>query len=110
MPATTGSPPRDAAGCLRGHDAWGGGSISPERALPNSERTHSEGRRRGAILDAELGVNLLQVLIHGARAEIEDFRNVAVGLAARDPHQHLRLALGERKLALEDEVVIFKFA
>ena len=35
----------------------------------------------GAILDAEFGVDLLQVLVNGARAQTEDFADVAVGFA-----------------------------
>ena len=50
---------------------------------------------RGAVLDAEFCVDLLKVLVHGARAEAEDLGDVAVALALAQSGQHFALATGE---------------
>ena len=39
-------------------------------SLADTQRAHGERRRRGAVLDAELGVDLLQVLVHRARLRL----------------------------------------
>lgn len=52
---------------------------------------------RGAVLDAELDVDLLQMLVHRAGGKAEDFADIAVGLAFGDPQQHFGFALGEEK-------------
>lgn len=59
------------------------------------ERAH---RRGGTRLDAELGVNILQMLVYGAMADREDVGDVAVGLARREPAHHFALASGEQLL------------
>lgn len=40
-----------------------------------------DGRRGGAVLDAEFRVDLFEVLVDGSRGEAEDLRDVAIGLA-----------------------------
>ena len=56
------------------------------------ERTHRDSGSRGAILDTELYEDLLKVLVHRSRADIQDLANIAIGLAAAHPQQYLRLA------------------
>ena len=56
-------------------------------------------RRCGPVLDAELGVDLLQMLVDGARAQPQDLRDVAIGLALAKPSQYLALARGEAEFA-----------
>jgi hypothetical protein len=46
------------------------------------------------------------VLVHGARAELEDLGDVAVRLAARDPQQHLGLALGDGELLPQRRLLV----
>jgi hypothetical protein len=53
------------------------------------QHPHRESRRRRAVLHPELGVYLFQVLVHSTRTEAQDFGDVAVGFAPRDPHQDL---------------------
>ena len=40
-----------------------------------------DGRRGGAVLDAEFRVDLFEMLVDGSRGEAQDLRDVAVGLA-----------------------------
>ena len=47
--------------------------------------------RRCAVLDAELLVNVVEVLADGRRFGVEDHGDLATGLAARYPDQDLRL-------------------
>lgn len=46
---------------------------------------------RGAVLDAELHVNLFEVFVHRPRRQSQYFADVAVGLALGDPEQHFDL-------------------
>ncbi|PZQ30670.1 MAG: hypothetical protein DI559_15785, partial [Ectopseudomonas oleovorans] len=62
-------------------------------ALAHRRQRHRGGG--GAGFHAEFHVDMLQVLVHRARAEAEDVADIAVGLAAGDPAQHLHFALGE---------------
>src|SRR3954462_8687909 len=50
------------------------------------------------------------MLVHRARAETENLRDVAVGLAARDPQQDLGLALGHREFLAQDRLVAAEIA
>src|SRR5689334_21533291 len=50
---------------------------------------------RGASLHAKLLKDVLHVLLHGARARVQDRRNVSVCLAAAEPGQHLGLTARE---------------
>src|SRR5436189_144648 len=61
--------------------------LRPHRARPRD--------RRGARFDAELLVDALQVLVDGTGADFEDRADVAVGLAGREPTQHVLLARRE---------------
>ena len=45
----------------------------------------------GPRVDAKLGVDVLKVLPHCARREVEQLRDLRVPLAASDPGQHLAL-------------------
>jgi hypothetical protein len=59
--------------------------FSPRLAvLPHPQRAHRKRSGGGSVLQAELGVDLLEVLVHRARPEAEDLGDVAVRLAARD--------------------------
>ena len=64
-------------------------------------RVHRDRSRRGAVLDAEFRVDLLEVLVDGARAQAQNLRDVAVGLALGQPRQHFALARRQAKLAGE---------
>src|SRR5713101_1536837 len=61
MPAKTGSPPRDAAGCLCAGTSWRGDSISLERAPKGSETSAPFGTRRRVVSSPVIrhhGVNI----------------------------------------------------
>jgi len=77
---------------------------------PNSQRADSQGRSGGAVLHPELGVDLLEMLVHRPRTEIKDLSDVTIGLATRDPKQHLRLALGHQELLPEHGLVASEIA
>src|SRR5262245_33876018 len=64
--------------------------------LADAQTAHRKRRRSGSVLDTELRIDLLEVLVHCAWAETQNLTDVAVGLAARDPGEHLGLAQGER--------------
>ena len=64
-------------------------------------RVHRDRGRCGAVLDAEFRVDLLEVLVDGARTQAQNLRDVAVGLALRQPRQHFALACRQAKLAGE---------
>src|SRR5882672_12066248 len=55
----------------------------------------------GAVLDAELGVDLLEMLIHCSWAEAEDLRDVAIGFPLRQPRQHFAFTGGQSEFAAE---------
>src|SRR6478752_7572089 len=57
--------------------------------------------RGGAILHSELGIDLLEVLVDGARTQAQDLRDIAVGLALGQPRQHFALAGRKSKFARE---------
>ena len=66
--------------------------------------------RRHARLHAELLENVLEMLLHRARAHVEDRGDLRVGLARRGPLQDFALARGEsrprgrrRKISLDGE-------
>src|SRR5271155_4135615 len=67
--------------------------------------THGGGGRCGPILYPELHKDLLQVFVHGARTDAEDFSNVAIGLAATDPQQHFGFARGHTEGALQQRLI-----
>src|SRR5262245_13728450 len=71
----------------------------------DAKRAHRQRCCRGPVLHPELGEDLLQVFVHGARAETQNFRDVPVGLAAGDPKQHLSLAIGDHEAALEHGLI-----
>src|SRR5215213_3854545 len=48
-------------------------------------RVHRDRSCCGAVLDAEFRVDLLEMLVDGARAQAQNLRDVAVGLALRQP-------------------------
>ena len=48
-------------------------------------RVHRDRGCRGAVLDTEFRVDLLEVLVDGARAQAQNLRDVAVGLALCEP-------------------------
>src|SRR4029453_18462552 len=54
--------------------------------------------RRGPGADTQLGVDVLEMLPDGARGEPEEFGNLGIRLAARDPRKHV--ALTSRQLRL----------
>ena len=56
------------------------------------QRPHGHGGGCGPIFDAELHKHLFQMLVHGAWTDGQYFADVAIGLAATQPQQHLRLA------------------
>lgn len=55
------------------------------------EHFRGQGSGRRSILDPELRVDLFEMLVHGSRAERQDFRDVFIGLSAPDPNQDLGL-------------------
>ena len=55
------------------------------------QRAHGERHRRRAALHTELGVDLLEMLVHGAVADLEDLPDIAVRFAARQPEQDFGL-------------------
>src|SRR5216684_3984645 len=75
-----------------------------------AEGADGDGRRRGAVLDAELGIDLLEMLVHRPRAEAQNLADVAIGLAAGDPCEDIGLARRQRKLLLEDALVPLRIA
>src|SRR5512144_368 len=56
------------------------GRSDRDRAASGSDSPH-EGRSRHPRLDAELAVNVLEVLFHGSPAQLEDGSGLRVGLA-----------------------------
>jgi len=50
---------------------------------------------RGARFEPEFFQNVLHVFLHGARAAAEDFSNLGVAFAGRDPLGDFKLALGQ---------------
>ena len=56
-----------------------------------SDQHPGRDRGGGAAFDAQLGEDLLQVLVRRAGADVEDFADGAVGLAAGDPGQDVGL-------------------
>src|SRR5690349_1039636 len=91
-----------APACLPGMtQRWLWGRLpTGELRLP-PRRACRDRSRRGAVLDTELGVDLLQVLVDGARAEAQDLRDVAIGLALGEPGQHLALTRRQAEFARE---------
>ncbi len=65
-----------------------------------------DGGGGGAILDAELAVDLFEMLVHGARALLKDIGNILVGLAPRQPAQNFGLAAGQRQFLMQDKTVV----
>src|ERR1700728_4725438 len=82
--------------------------IAADRGHASANADRSDCKRCGgsAVLDPELCVDLLKMLVDGTRTEIENFGNVAIRFAARDPQQNLRLALGHGKFPLEQHPVV----
>src|SRR3984885_9172897 len=74
-------------------------------ALSAGERAYRGGGSRGAVFDPELDEDLLQVLVHRARTDVQDLADVAIGLAATDPQQHFRLARRQSERALQDRLL-----
>src|SRR6266568_3128671 len=62
-------------------------------------RIGCDGGGGGAVLDTELGVDLLEVLVDGPWAQAQDLGDVAVGLAFRKPGQHFALTRRQPELA-----------
>src|SRR3954467_14953212 len=75
-------------------------SLAARLRIPSC-RIRRNRRSRSPVLDAELGVDLLEMLVDRARAQAQNLRDVAVGLALAEPGQHLAFAGGEAKLAGE---------
>ena len=55
----------------------------------------------GSILDTQLGVDLLEMLVDGARAQAENLGDVAIGLALAQPRKNLAFAAGQSELLAE---------
>src|ERR1700730_8444406 len=76
---------------------------SGRRQLPHPDfdsriappRAGGDGGGGGAVLDAEFGVDLLEMLIHRSWAEAEDLRDVPIGFSLGQPRQHLALTGGQ---------------
>src|ERR1700730_17582209 len=66
-----------------------------------SARVGGDGRGSGAVLDAQFGVNLLEMLVHRPRAETKNLGDVAVGFSFGQPRQHFALAGGQSEFAGE---------
>ena len=62
--------------------------------MRHRQRAHHCGR---AGFDAQLVVDVLQVLVHSARADAEDGANVLVGLAGGQPVQYVPFARCQRQ-------------
>src|SRR5262245_4685134 len=56
---------------------------------------------RGTVLDAELHIDLLEMLVHRARRKAEDLADIPVGFALGDPGQHFGFARCQREMMLE---------
>ena len=67
--------------------------------IRHSRQRH--GSRRRPRFHPELYINMFQVFVHGARAELEDVADVFVGFAAGDPAQDFDFAFGELEAAGE---------
>lgn len=65
-------------------------------ALTRVVRSENKARRRGAVLDAELWENSLEIFADCPGLQAEDFRDLRVRLPAGDPREHFDLALGEK--------------
>ncbi len=65
-----------------------------------AKRQNSGGLRRSgrAVLDAKLGENLLQVFVHGARADPKNFADIAIRFPVRDPDDDFRFALRQSEM------------
>src|ERR1700753_3495291 len=57
-------------------------------SLRQISRLDCDRDRCRAVLDAELGIDLLKMLVDGARAQSQNLRDVAVGLALAEPRQY----------------------
>jgi hypothetical protein len=64
-------------------------------------RLHRDGRRRGAVLNAEFCVDLLKMLIDGSRTETQNLRDIPVGFAFAQPGQHFALAACQTEFPTE---------
>ena len=62
-------------------------------------------RGGGAVFDAELHIDLFQMLVDRAGAQAQDFADVAVRFALGDPEQHLGFAHRQRKILPQNFVV-----
>src|SRR3546814_2172431 len=57
--------------------------------------------RRSPVLDAQLDEDLLEMLVHGPRADVHDLARVAIGFALGDPEQDVALARGQAQRTLK---------
>src|SRR6185312_4355034 len=69
------------------------------------QRSDGAGGGGGAVLDAQLDENLLEMLVDRARADVEDFSDLAVGFTAAQPEEHFRFAAGELQRLLQELLV-----
>src|SRR5438105_6371452 len=83
---------------VRGVLLTGVSIATPPALSPSRQQCHLSHRqvgRRGARLDTELFVDILEVLLHRRRARADDVADGAVGLALDDPVPPLGLAQGQ---------------
>src|SRR5207302_1479466 len=78
-------------------EGGGGGTRTPSTGLASGMGMHpfDLGHGLGAIGHVELAEDALHVVLHGEFADVEDHPDLRVGLAHRDPHHDLALALGQ---------------
>ena len=71
------------------------------RGGSSRQQPHRARSGRGAILDAEFYEHGLQMFVHRAWADRENFADFAIGLSAANPQQDLGFAAGERQTLLQ---------
>ena len=76
------------------------------RGTKKLQRTERGG---GAGFDAEFDVDVFQVFVHRARAQLQDVGDVFVGFAAGHPAQHFDFPVGELEAAGQFAVGGFVF-
>lgn len=71
----------------------------------NGEGSVGRGGGTGAAADVQAAEDFLQVVLHGEEAARQNDADLLVGLAFRDPVQHLRLTRGELKTFRQERKV-----
>ncbi len=71
---------------------------------------HCAHHRGGPGFNAQLFVDSLQMLLHGARTDRQDRSNVLVGLAGAKPIEYVAFARGKRRIDARPGIVVVRSA